>query len=221
MARLTPTEIQKHRGWLSEWRRPARMSAYVDEVINALGSADLFTQGGLEFVRDAWNAAKFARGRQAEKVRLVADKWPDFEIAIDGVTERFEAIEADLPNRRRGDEYREAAANAARGESLVRDDPVEDWIARAELVPTVLADACRRKLSKNYSGWVGLVIYLNIGEYGIRQKEIQAVFPTATREAGQSFASVWVLWKDRVYLVWEKGKDVFTPTPSQLRRAGP
>ena len=57
------------------------MAAYVSAVNDAMGSADFFRQGGVEFLRDAWLAAEFGRHRQSSSVRLVPEReqWPDFE----------------------------------------------------------------------------------------------------------------------------------------------
>jgi hypothetical protein len=64
--------VSRHRAWLSDWRSPVDMAAYVSVINNAMGSADFFGQGGVEFLRDAWLAAEFARHRQSSSVRLVS-----------------------------------------------------------------------------------------------------------------------------------------------------
>ena len=97
---------------LAQWQAAAVMSRVVDDTMERIGFTNLFNQGGLAFLRDAWIAAEFGKLRKAECVRLVADTWPDFELAIAGATERFEAVEADDPARRRGDEYRNSAGRA-------------------------------------------------------------------------------------------------------------
>jgi hypothetical protein len=81
MPRLSKAELALHRAWLSDWRAPADMSAYVSAVNDTMGSADFFLQGGVEFLRDAWLAAAFGRHRQSSFVRLIAEReqWPDFE----------------------------------------------------------------------------------------------------------------------------------------------
>src|SRR5271157_4968185 len=93
MPRLTKSELARHRAWLSDWRSPADMAAFVSAVNDAMGSADFFRQGGVEFFRDAWLAAEFGRHRQSSSVRLVPEReqWPDFE-ARDG-----DVIESDTP----------------------------------------------------------------------------------------------------------------------------
>jgi len=48
------------------------------------------------------------------------------------VIERVECAEADILGRRRGDEYREAEKRNAGGGPVVVDDPLEDWVSRAD-----------------------------------------------------------------------------------------
>ncbi len=128
-------------------------------------------------------------------IRIVPDNWPDFELLVGGRVEAFEAVEADDPERRRGVEYRECIGE-------VEDDPVEDWIARAEQAPAWLEAACRKKAGKRYSGRANLIIYLNLSEYGIRQAEVEACFPSATEAVKDAFEAAWVPWKKRAYQVW-------------------
>jgi hypothetical protein len=199
LPRLSTQQIAELKNRLGQWQRPDTMSQLVDDTLDHLGSRDFFGQGGLAFLRDAWIAAEFGGVRQVQKVRLVADTFPDFELGVEQQVEAFEAVEADDPNRRRGDEY-------AAGTGEVEDDPVEDWVARAEQAPTWLAAACETKIGKLYGARANLVIYLNLGEYGIRQKEVERCFPTATERAKGHFDAVWVLWKKRAYLIWRAGK---------------
>lgn len=201
MPRLDREEIAELKQQLAEWQTPESMSLLLDEIMNQIGSVDLFNQGGLAFLRDAWTAAEFGKIRRAEFVRLVADIWPDFELKLGDQIERFEAVEADDPERRRGDEYRRSIGE-------IEDDPVEDWVARAEQAPAWLEAACRIKANKRYGADAELVIYLNLSEYGIRQNEVESLFPTATSVVKDSFHAVWVLWKKRAYLVWKNGKAV-------------
>ena len=67
--------------------------------MDSLGAINLFNQGGLAFLRDAWLAAQFAGKRDAEQVRSLSANWPDFELKIAGRVEAFEAVEADAPER--------------------------------------------------------------------------------------------------------------------------
>ena len=195
MKRLTPSEISELKKRLGEWQTPQAMAAVVDEAMIDLGSANLFNQSGLAFIRDAWIAAEFGKIRSADKVRLVKGDWPDFEMKIGDRIEAFEAVEADDPTRRRGLEYRD-------GIGEIEDDPQEDWIARAEQAPIWIEKACQRKAGKRYSGRANLVIYLNLNEYGIRQREVEACFRSSTESVKDAFETVWILWKLRVYRIW-------------------
>lgn len=202
--RLTKSELARHRAWLSDWHTPADMAAYVSVITNAMGSADFFGQGGVEFIRDAWLAAEFARHRQSSSVRLVSEseQWPDFEARGGGVTERVECAEADIPGRRRGDEYREARKRNAGGGPIVEDDPIEDWIARADQAPAALSAVIATKIGKHYAGRASLLVYLNISEFGVRQAEIEAAMAPAIAPALPYFPRVWILWKDRLHGPW-------------------
>ncbi len=204
MPRLSKVELACHRAWLSDWHTPADMAAYVSAVNDAMGSADFFRQGGVEFLRDAWLAAEFGRHRQSSFVRLVAEReqWPDFETRAGDVIERVECAEADIPGRRRGDEYREAGKQSAAGGLIITDDPIEDWIARADQVPAALSAVIATKIGKRYAGAASLLVYLNIGEFGIRQSEIEAAMAPAVTPALPHFQNVWLLWKARLYGPW-------------------
>jgi hypothetical protein len=195
MKRLARDEIDDLKKRLAEWQTPLEMNSLVQTAVGVLGSTNLFNQSGLAFLRDAWIAAQFGASRKAEKVRLVSDEWPDFELSFSGRTEAFEAVEADDPDRRRGSEYRQ-------GIGELEDDPEEDWIARAERAPVWLEAACRKKANKRYGGRANLIVYLNLDEYGVRQSQVEACFPSATQIVRDAFESVWVLWKKRAFRVW-------------------
>ena len=197
-------DLARHRAWLSEWRTPTDIAAYVSAVNDAMGSADFFRQGGVEFLRDAWLAAEFGRHRHSSFVRLVPERqqWPDFEARDDSGIEFVECAEADVPGRRRGDEYREADERATNGAPTCEHDPIERWIARADQVPAALSAVISTKVRKSYAGRVSLLIYLNIGEFGIRQAKIEATMASAIAPALPHFQRVWLLWKAKLYGPW-------------------
>jgi hypothetical protein len=204
MPRLPKSELVRHRAWLSDWRMPDDMAVYVSTVNDAMGSADFFRQGGVDFLRDAWLAAEFGRHRQSLSVRLVAERerWPDFEARGGGGIERVECAEADVPGRRRGDEYRKAGKRAASGALTVEYDPIENWITRADQVPAALSAVIATKVGKSYRGRASLLIYLNIREFGIRQAEIESAMAPAIAPALPYFQRVWLLWKAKLYGPW-------------------
>ena len=204
MSRLNKAELATHRDWLSCWRVPAEMAAYVAAVNERMGSADFIRQGGIEFLRDAWLAAEFGRLRQCEEVRLVAEgrQWPDFEARQAGDKELFECVEAIDPNRQRGNEYRQFVHQAADVDLHIEDDPVEDWIDRARKAPKALSEAITKKVGKHYASGASLLVYLNIDEFGIHQAEIEAAMAPAVQPALAHFRHVWILWKARLYGPW-------------------
>lgn len=205
MPRLTREEIERYQAWLTEWRTPVEMLKYVEEVNDAAGRYFLI-QAGLAFLRDAWAAATFANIHGASEVRLVAEEWPDFELKFRDDVETFEFTEADVPGRKRGQEYQEAEDTVGPDGIYVEDDPVEDWIARAEAAPDALRIAAETKAGKAYSGDAQLLIYLNISEFGIRQEDIECCFQESTKPAKNAFDTVWILWKGAAYKVWDKGR---------------
>jgi hypothetical protein len=107
-----------------------------------------------------------------------------------------------VPGRRRGDEYRAAEKRSADGDSIVEDDPIEDWIARADHVPAALSAVIATKIGKRYSGRSSLLVNLNISEFGIRQAEIEATMAPAVAPALPCFQRVWFLWKARLHGPW-------------------
>lgn len=204
MSRLSKDELAKHRKWLSCWRAPAEMAAYVAAVNEKMGSAGFFGQGGIEFLRDAWLAAEFGRLRQCEDVRLVPEdrQWPDFEARRAEDKECFECVEAIDPDRQRGNEYRQVAQQADDVDLHIEDDPVEDWIDRARKAPKALSKAIAKKVGKHYPSGASLLVYLNIDEFGIHQVEIEAAMAPAVQPALADFRHVWILWRARLYGPW-------------------
>ncbi len=63
------------------------MFVYAEELMNYTANErgtnlDLFTQGGTNFITEAWAAAKFAEVRGADGVRLILDDRPDAGTAV-------------------------------------------------------------------------------------------------------------------------------------------
>ncbi len=210
MTRLTGDQKREYRAWFEQFRKPSRMVSRATALMRVMGDVDLFNQAGVDFITEAKAAGQFAGIKGADAVRLVPDRerWPDFELHFEDRREPWEFTEADLPERRRGDEYRQRAERIAAGGLAWDDDPVEKWAERAERIPTILEQRCAAKAAMGYSGAAALLVYLNIGEYGIRQREIETSFQKATAVAKDAFTSVWVLWKARAYHVWQHGRPV-------------
>ena len=50
---------------------------------------------------------------------------------------------------------------------------------------------------------MNLVILLNLSEYGFWQQQVEESFTPSTSVAREYFECIWILWKDRPYLVWK------------------
>ena len=116
----------------------------------------------------------------------------DGYVRVDGATKSVEVTIALLPDRKMGKEY-------LTDSDIELDDPVEDWIARADAIPEALETAIRKKVAKRYGSGVWLVVYLNLGEYGIRQQQTELVIAQIKQKYAGAFDALFVLWKDKVY----------------------
>lgn len=161
---------------------------------------NFFCQAGLEFARDAWVAATVASILRESAVRLVAAEYPDCEMRTDGATRTFEITEADLPGRRRGDEYR-ALIDGPRGIIHDSEETVRD---RANAIPSILADASSRKASKGYGEDCGLIIYLNVADHDWHRDELEDCLPAAVSDARSTFCETIILKGDRLYIFSDK-----------------
>lgn len=202
---LSRAQLEYYRNQLSNWQAPQDFICVADELRAKLGDVQFHTDPvASNLGRNAWVATRLACVSLADAVRLGRDQWPDYEARIGQTIQQYEITEADMPGRRRGDEYKSLAARSAEG-PILKPDPVENWIARAEQAPIALRLAAKAKAKKGYPRSARLVIYLNIGEYDIRHNEIEAAMPDSTVSAREAFSQVWVLWKQRLYLVWSHG----------------
>jgi hypothetical protein len=103
--RIPRETLEAWRAELSQWLQPDVFRSRVDELIAPLFRRGLFfRQAGLMFLRDAWIASRVSMALSSDSVRLVSAERPDFEIAHEGQIRQFEATEADMDGRRRGDE---------------------------------------------------------------------------------------------------------------------
>ena len=101
--RLTSDEVREAHGRLCHWQRCDDMRIATEQLMDKLDTEDLFNQGGLTFIPEAWAAAKFGDKRGAASIRLVAEDRPDCELKFSsGAVEAFETVEADVSGRKRG-----------------------------------------------------------------------------------------------------------------------
>ena len=189
---------------LSEWTPTDVFRAHIDQIAQAIPRNTFFRQGGLAFLRDAWIASRVAWALPSDMVRLVSSERPDFEIQIGGQIEQFEATEADIEGRRRGDEP---------DDPYPQPDPVENWRRRFEAIPEALDRVVAKKLKKDYLPEVNLAIYVNLGCYGAYVNEGLPILRDHTAPARTKFKRVFVLWEGCLYKFWEEGKYQFEKWP--------
>lgn len=193
-------ELKAIEASLREWRNPVEFGSIAHELNERMPNKQFQRQPGLQFFREAVNAADFAKALGCELVRLCEGNWPDFEISKAGVVKGYELIEAMEKDRKRGEEDWDS--------NEIELVPVSEWRKAAAMIPGELRKAVEKKVNKNYSpNKSGLAVYLSItGTYGPRQKEIEADFHAATELAKDKFNEVWIAWGIRHYLLWRNGK---------------
>jgi hypothetical protein len=119
-----------------------------------------------------------------------SEQWPDGYVKVSGKTHNIEETSTH-GSRRLGKEYREL--------KVPTFDPVSNWVARAESIPHCLDEAIGAKSRKKYGSACWLVVYLNINEYDIRQKETELVIRTVKARYASSFEEISVLWNQKIY----------------------
>jgi hypothetical protein len=199
-ARIPKNALVAWKTELSKWSSTEPFRAHIDQIARGIPRSTFFRQGGLTFLRDAWIASRVACALPSDMVRLVASQRPDFEIQIDGHVLQFEATEADIEGRRRGDEP---------DDPYPRMDPVENWRIRFEAIPAALDRVVAKKVKKDYPPEVNLAIYVNLGCYGAYLEEGLPILRNHTAAARTKFKRVFVLWEGYLYKFWEEGKPRF------------
>lgn len=189
---LSPEEIKAARVILARWQSPDAFKALVDPLCARCASRDWFNRPQLKFLHDAFVLARFARRQCVDEVCLAepSAQWPDGFVRAAGQMHNIE-VTSTHGGRKLGEEYREV-----RGPRM---DPVGDWVARGESIPKFLDEAISAKSKKRYSAPCWLVVYLNISEWGIRQKETEATIAEAKARYASSFEAISVLWKGCLY----------------------
>jgi len=199
-ARIPKNTIVAWTTELSRWTPTEAFRPRIDQIAQDIPRSTFFRQGGLTFLRDAWIASRVACALPSDMVRLVGSQRPDFEIRINGQIQQFEATEADIEGRRRGDEP---------DDPYPRPDPVEKWRERFEAIPAAIDRVVAKKLRKDYPPDVNLVIYVNLGCYGAYVKEGLPILRGHTAPAKTKFKRVFVLWEGCLYKFWEEGRCQF------------
>jgi hypothetical protein len=189
---LSAEEVEAARASLAQRQSPEAFKAAVDAVCARCVSRDWFNRPQLKFLHDAFVLARFARHQRVDEVCLAepSAQWPDGFVRVAGKTHNIE-VTSTHGGRKLGEEYRQV-----RGPTM---DPVEDWVTRGESIPKYLDETVAAKSKKRYSAPCWLVVYLNINDWGIRQKENEAAIADVKARYASSFEGISVLWKGRLY----------------------
>jgi hypothetical protein len=189
---LTELEALAGQRGLEVWQSPDSFHGATKAMCSRCESAVFFGSPKLKFLHDAHVLGQFALMKSVEAVRLVGrkDQWPDGLVRLGGKQHSVE-ITSTHGGRKLGEEYRRV-----RGPTL---DPIENWIERADSIPKYLDEAIALKIRKKYSSTYWLVVYLNIGEYGIRQIETERAIAETQRRYNSEVVTVHVIWKHKLY----------------------
>ena len=181
-------------------RPPAELRGYVAALMDVFGCKDLFTRPELNFVREAFVAAKVGIIRDASSAALIDAARPDFELRVASRTELYELVEADTLDRRRSDEYK--AGN--RIQHWPEPTSGEEAFRLIHKAAKAKAKKAAELIAKGtpYPNETRLLFYLNhIWNFGGSDDEIEIIFSAAVEPARKWFSSIWLLWKEAVYQV--------------------
>ena len=189
---LSSDDIEAAKASLTQWKTPDKFKAEVDALCPRCPPEVWFNRSALKFLHDAFVLSRFAWRRQVDAVRLAepAQQWPDGFVQVDSTKHAIE-VTSTHGGRKLGREYRNVI-----GPTI---DPVKNWVARGKSIPKFLDEAVRIKSEKRYSSPCWLVLYLNISEYGLFQKETEAAIAEVKARYLSSFEAIFVLWKGRLY----------------------
>jgi hypothetical protein len=155
---LSADELEIVHEDLGVWRSPLDFRRTVARLRKRCLSSEIFAKTRQKFLLDAFTLAEFVRHKTVDQVRLKSprEEWPDGYVRLGQKVENVEVTVALTEGRRMADEYRRDAPS-------LRHDPVENWVDRANGIPSALEKAITKKLKRGYGSRVWLVVYLNIG----------------------------------------------------------
>ncbi len=182
---------------LSRFQKPATLYAKVTPESLKIPNDLFFTSSDRRYqmYREAWAASLFARGfsdlvKQCEVRLLINDRFPDFEILLEGHIYPFEFAEAQEEERRRGKEY------------TTGHKPSVKW-ADIELAAQWICQAVKKKAHKCYKPEPNLLIYVNFKIAKSIDLKLVRKLCTPHRSA---FKSIWLLFAVSIAQVFS-GKD--------------
>ena len=186
------SKLANARSWFEELRQVDEFDQRQTELAGMIGANLLFNRGEAKWLLEAWILKKFARFVDASQIRLNRPDPPDGYAIFESSTVPMEMTEVLEPGRKRGLEYRKSKPE-------LEFDPGEDWLRRAESIPEALRQRISAKLSGRYSAETELVVYLNIGEYGIRQRQVENLIVSLLKNSLGPFVAIHIMWKEKLF----------------------
>lgn len=178
-----------------EWGTPGELRARAESLSERLGDLAMLSPG--KVFREAFVAARFAERRGASRVRLLREQpplnMPDFELLVSGDVFRFETTEADIPGRKRQDEYRQPR----KAEPMLFTD--------LDVMVQQMRALAAKKASKAYEGCQGLVIYVNPPAFSFEPQMRWESLVRGGEPAAAAFPEVWAM-RGTGSLLWLNGK---------------
>lgn len=180
------------RPWFESWRSPLEFEHRYREVRSAVTPNFQFNRHEAKWLLEAWLLSKFGRLKEASKIKLNRSDPPDGFVLIGDTELPIEMTEIIEPGRIRGREYQSVTPD-------IEYDPGENWVASANKIPMALQKQIQKKQQKQYSPRTELLVYLNINEFGIRQKEIEAAINSTLSKSTKPFSKIHVMWKEKLF----------------------
>jgi hypothetical protein len=182
---LTAADLPSARAELEQWARPREFRRRVHGFMKRSRPSEFFGDPKRKFLHDAWVLAQLSKHVEFHQIRLnnVKNQWPDgYARTESGGEQPIEVTVALFPDRRLGDEYKSS-------EGRTWFEGGETWIKRAESIPAALEKAVSGKLKKQYASPFALIVYLNIGEYDIRQTETEETIANIKKNTAHRFST--------------------------------
>jgi hypothetical protein len=179
---------------LLDWIDVDKVGDIIGELGERLGDHAMMRIG--RPYREGYIAWRFANRRGANALRLLKEQsggtTPDFEIDLAGQFLRYEATEADVPGRRRQDEYR----TPRRAEPMLFTD--------LDTMVEHMRDLAAKKAAKTYENCRGLIIWVNPPAFSFVPALRWEGLLRGGEPASTAFGEVWAL-RGNGSLLWLDG----------------
>ncbi len=173
-----------HSSCFYEWQHPERLAESAELMRTQL--AGLSMRGPGKDFREAFVAAKFAKVREADAVKLLQTRHgtptPDFAIRMGTNELWFETTEADRLGRKRG------AEDQAPG---VREFLESEWVTASDY-HSVVCQRVQTKTQKSYDKCDGLIVWSNAFPLADPDELTADWWCSAVTSAEGVFGEVWV-----------------------------